>query len=330
MAHEVETMAYAGATPWHGLGKPVPGDLTPPQMLKAAGLDWTVEKRDLFIAAGEEKLGKKVPGQYALTRNTDDRVLSIVGKNFKPTQNEEILDFFKRFVEAGDMDLETAGSLRNGQFIWALARINASFTLGKNGDDVHNYLLLMQPHMYGYARTAKFTSVRVVCKNTLNAALGANLTGDQTKGKVFRMSNTREFDEKAQEEARLALGIATEQAKEFEQAAKLLVRRKAKKDVIEAYFKNVINFDPAKAKKLKDDSVREPSMLVKFREAHTQAPGQDLGTAKGTWWGAFNAVTYVIDHEVGRNRDTALSSAWLGSNAEIKRRALELALEEAA
>lgn len=325
MAHEVETMAYAGATPWHGLGKPVPGDLTPAQMLKAAELDWKVEKLPICLESG-----KKVPGQYALTRDKDERVLSLVGKNFKTTQNEEILDFFKRFVDAGNMDLETAGSLRNGQFIWALARINASFTLGKSGDDVHNYLLLMQPHMYGYARIAKLTAVRVVCKNTLNCALGAGLTGKQTGGKVFRMPNTREFDDKAKEEARLALGIATKQASEFEQAAKLLVRRKAKKDVIDAYFGHVLKFDPTKAKTNNDGTAREPAMLKKFREAHLTAPGQDLGTAKGTWWGAFNAVTYVIDHEVGRSRDTALASAWLGTNAEIKRRALELALKEAA
>ena len=44
MAHMVETMAYAGEVPWHGLGKPVPADLTPDQMLEAAGLDWEVEQ----------------------------------------------------------------------------------------------------------------------------------------------------------------------------------------------------------------------------------------------------------------------------------------------
>ena len=33
MAHAVETMAYAGEVPWHGLGKQVLPDLTPEQML---------------------------------------------------------------------------------------------------------------------------------------------------------------------------------------------------------------------------------------------------------------------------------------------------------
>jgi hypothetical protein len=50
MAHEIEMvngkaqMAYSGALPWHGLGVEVPADLTPDQMLEAAGLNWTVTK----------------------------------------------------------------------------------------------------------------------------------------------------------------------------------------------------------------------------------------------------------------------------------------------
>lgn len=329
MAHEVETMAYAGDVPWHGLGKPVPGDLTPAQMLKAAGLDWGVEKRRIYLDDECGGLGDEVPDQYALTRVTDNRVLSIVGRNFKPTQNEQILEFFRDFVIAGDMDMETAGSLQNGQFIWALAKIKASFTLGKEGDDVHSYLLLMQPHLWGYARTAKFTPIRVVCKNTLTYALGSGLTGKRTEGKCFRMTNARAFDDTAKEEAKAALGIAVEQAKEFEQLAKLLAKKRAKKDVVEKYFRDVLNYDPNK--KTKDGrAVREPVMLGKFRDALIEAPGQDLRTAKGTWWGALNAVTNVVDHKVGRNRGTALANAWIGDNAVLKRRAVELAAQAAA
>lgn len=329
MAHEIETMAYAGDVPWHGLGKPVPGDLTPAQMLKAAGLDWGVEKRQIYLDNGKNGLGDEIPNQYALTRVTDNRVLSIVGRNFKPTQNEQILEFFKDFVMAGDMDMETAGSLQNGQFIWALAKINASFTLGKEGDDVHSYLLLMQPHLWGYARTAKFTPIRVVCKNTLTYALGAGLTGKNTEGKVFRMTNARAFDDKAKEEAKAALGIAVKQAKEFESLAKLLARKRVKRDKVEEYFQEVLNYDPTKKTK-EGRAVREPVMLDKFRTALIEAPGQDFRTAKGTWWGALNAVTNVVDHKVGRNRGTALTNAWIGDNAVLKRRAVDIAVREAA
>ena len=50
MAHMVETMAYAGEVPWHGLGVQVDGNLTPEEMLKEADLDWTVSTLDFSVA----------------------------------------------------------------------------------------------------------------------------------------------------------------------------------------------------------------------------------------------------------------------------------------
>ena len=42
MSHEVETMAFANETPWHGLGNPVSNDMTPQEMMVASGCDWEV------------------------------------------------------------------------------------------------------------------------------------------------------------------------------------------------------------------------------------------------------------------------------------------------
>lgn len=324
MSHAVESMAYANEVPWHGLGYSVPADLTPEQMLKAAKIDWTVSKRDMFLEGGN-----KVPGFFALTRDSDSKVLSVVGSSYKETQNSEILGFFQKFVEAGNMDLETAGSLQGGRYIWALARINSDFSIGKQ-DEMRNYLLLCNPHVYGYARVMKFTSVRVVCWNTLNYALGSNLRGDKTDGKSFSIPHSLKFDDKAKEAAEKALGLAKNQAKEFEEAARLLARKKATKEQVEKYFNHLLGFDPEKAKVKKDGSTREPTNLLKFRDALEKAPGQDLKSAQGTWWGAFNAVSYIVDHEMGRSRDSGLSSAWLGTSADTKVKAFKLALEEAA
>ena len=68
MSHEVETMAYAGQTPWHGLGELVPADLSPIQMLEKAGLDWSVEKRDLYYFSDDEESVFLAPGKKALIR----------------------------------------------------------------------------------------------------------------------------------------------------------------------------------------------------------------------------------------------------------------------
>jgi phage/plasmid-like protein (TIGR03299 family) len=129
MAHLVETMAYAGETPWHGLGKPVPSDLSPWQMLDAAGLDWKVEKIPSFVDIS----GKKVyTGKDALVRSTDGKILDVVSQDWNPMQNEEAFEFFNDFVHSGDMEMHTAGSLRNGQIVWALAKVKESCKLLKS------------------------------------------------------------------------------------------------------------------------------------------------------------------------------------------------------
>lgn len=125
MAHELEmvngeaSMAYAGDTPWHGLGVKVLPDLTPEQMLKAANLDWTVEKSPAYaLINGEPEL----IGRSALVRDRDHSILDIVTDDWNPVQNAEAFDFFHEFVMAGDMEMHTAGSLKGGQIVWALAR----------------------------------------------------------------------------------------------------------------------------------------------------------------------------------------------------------------
>jgi hypothetical protein len=54
-------------------------------------------------------------------------------------------------------------------------------------------------------------------------------------------------------------------------------------------------------------------------------PGAEF--AEGSWWQAFNTVTYKTDHLIGRSADNRLTSAWYGSNKNLKTKALETAVE---
>ena len=145
MAHEVETMAYAGEVPWHGLGVEVSNDLTPLQMMQKAGLDWRVEKVDAYVDINGEQVRT---GQQALVRTSDCTILTNVTDAWNPLQNEEAFDFFAEYVAAGDMEMHTAGSLKNGQIVWALAKVKESFDVFGE-DQVDSYFLFSNPHQYG-------------------------------------------------------------------------------------------------------------------------------------------------------------------------------------
>lgn len=318
MTSAVEKMAYAGQVPWHGVGESVAWNLSAEQMRVAAKQDYTVSKRPLFF----NDKGKKpvvIKNKFSLVRDSDDQMLSIVGSVYRPVQTEQVFAFFHDFVKAAKMRMETAGSLWDGKYVWALARVvGQDFAVGTGKkDEMRNYLLLCSPFEHGKALIMQYTNVRVVCWNTLCMALGSALKG---KGNAFRMPHTKNF-EVEKEEAKRVLGLITQQGDEFKEAAAMLATKKITEKRAEQFFFDVLKKDA--------ESKRTPVALPKYKAALETAPGAMLASAKGTWWGALNAVTYVVDHEQGRSRDSALKNAWLGNQAVLKRRALHLAIDGA-
>lgn len=313
MTHAVEKMAFINEVPWHGLGENVRKGLTAESMRKACHQDYTVSKRAVFYAGSKGNVLD--PNIFALCRDNDDKLLSYVGKVYKPVQTEQVFAFFHAFVKEAQMEIETCGSLWEGKYVWVLARVkNADFAIGKK-DEMRNYLLLLAPFEHGKALIMQWTNVRVVCWNTLCCALGESLRGGAN---AFRMPHTRDF-EVEKEEAKRALGLVMKQSDEFREAAEILSKKKAVKEAVDKYFRHLLNVG---------EKQRTPAAIPKYQAALETSPGCDLKTAKGTWWGVLNAVTYVVDHQQGKSRDSALKNAWLGNQSILKRRALHLALEE--
>lgn len=340
MAHMVETMAYAGKVPWHGLGNKVDGNLTPDEMLVAAQLDWTVSKRPLYFAdkpntwdlndpRGEASL-LKADKHYAIVRDTDNRVLSHCGEAFVPFQNQETMSFFKKFTEAGHMEMDTAGSLSDGERVWGLAKIKKGFKLA-GGDEIEGYLLMANSHKVGSAMTIMFTPIRVVCNNTITLALNQEgMTGK------FRVLHLQMFDEEIMQSAEQALGISGEQMKTFQEQSEFLASKRAKQEHIDNYIAEMLQ-PKLLIERAKADGIDQPPLHEQFtntselvRQAIELSPGATLASAKGTWWGALNGMTYVMDHQKkSSSQDNRLMSAWFGNSAITKRKALTKALEYA-
>lgn len=349
MPHEVETMAYRKegehSVPWHGLGYAIEHDATPEEMLKAAGLNWTVSKRPLWTPAtsvGVESpdIGSilegsliKVPDHFALVRDSDNKVLGPAGKDYIPTQNRQAFDFFKKFTDAGEMRMETAGSLQGGKQVWVLAKLLWKFTL-PGGDIVMSYLLMSSPHVWGKSFVMKFVTVRVVCNNTFVMAMN-----ESTAQKGFRMPHIRAFDSEVYAEAAQTLGIARELFDDFNKKAEIMARATVDQQVVIRYIADI--FQPelmteqfGKAYGAATEITRSKLILdpdspkvdpINFKRTAfdvfnsiNRQPGADLKSANGTMWGAFNAVTYYMDHTAGRDRDNALHAAWFGQKAVLK------------
>lgn len=319
MAHEIEfvdgvaQMAYVGAVPWHGLGVEVPADLTPEQMLEAAGLNWEVQKYPTFAVLDDNDPDSVIEtGQSALIRMKDKKLLDVVSDDWNPVQNAEAFDFFNEFVMAGDMEMHTAGSLKDGQIVWGLAKIKESFELFK-GDQIDSYLLFSNFHKYGFSTDVRFTPIRVVCNNTLTLSLNSKVE------RMVKISHRKQF---VASDVKDMLGIATDKLQKYKEMASFLGSKKAKTESIVEYFERIFPLNS----KSPEEGKRSKNADIALGIINTQ-PGHEY--AEGSWWQPFNAVTFMTDHIIGRSNDARIQSAWYGYNKGLKTKALELAVEMA-
>jgi len=317
--HLVETMAYVGATPWHGLGN----QLAPNQPLDVwadrAGMNWRIEETDVMFRVGSHDLDpiKSFPEQKVLYRSDTGKPLSTVSKRYQVVQPSEILEFYRDLTEVGGYELETAGVLKEGKKLWALARTGQTTTLAGD-DEVRGYLLLATACDGTLATTAQFTSVRVVCNNTLQIALGAN------RGAV-KVPHRSQFDARAVKEQ---LGIAISSWDGFMVRMHELTSRKVSKVESERFFQRLFTYSWAKPEEEGKDKVNERGLKAVLNLFDGAGRGSTLESASGTAWGLVNSVTEYVDHQQrARNPGNRLDSAWFGAGAVLKQRAWDAALE---
>lgn len=319
MAHMVESMAWAGEVPWHGLGARVDQDVSVEEMLEAAGLNWSLERKPLLADLGGGEV-LPIEGKAAWVRNTDRRVMAVSGDSWRPLQPEQTLGFMRNYVAAGAATLETAGSLRNGNVVWGLARLNHEFEV-RPGDRVKGYLLITSPNTVGTAITIRTTTVRVVCANTMALA-------EQGGTVQYRQNHLSDFDVEA---AKAAVGEAHEQLFRAERNAKIIDNLKisindALTKVLVPVFSPDLAEDKEAMRHIEDPDVM-PKKIAQILESVERAPGNK--EVAGTGWAVLNGVTHWADHIYGRDAGTRLHRSWMGDNSknklEVERRLLELA-----
>lgn len=319
MAHNIDSMAYYGEVPWHRLGVRVPSHSDAETMIKAAGLDWEVKMRPA-PGAYIDKKGKA--NRYVLVRmprqDTKEReiLLGIVTNRYRPLQNVEAFRFFDPIVGDRKSSFETAGSLGQGERVWAQARMPDAMQIVR-GDECHNYLLLSNTHTGDGPVSVKFTSVRVVCQNTLMLAMDDGQKAyivRHSKNMLLRLDELAEF-----------LSITQKVFLKAEQEFKRLARVEMVKGRMNKYLETL--FPLTEAQKKKDET---PPKWLHIKKVFESRPDLQLDGVRGTLWGAYNAVAAFEDYRQPKQEELAdqrLERTWFGSGAELKQKALEKASE---
>jgi phage/plasmid-like protein (TIGR03299 family) len=328
MAHEIDfsnkraNMAYVGETPWHSLGAKLPAGADMETWRQAAGLDWEVVETPVMFQDRTPPAFREFPTQKVLLRSDTRAPLSTVSKWYNTVQPGEVLGFFDELVKSAGFQLETAGSLRGGNRIWALARVGEDAKI-IDGDMVRPYLLLATSYDASMATTAQFTSIRVVCNNTLTAAVGDSKRGvkegaAEPKVKIAHLSK---FDA---QDVREQLTIAVSGWDEFIIKSRMMAQSPLDEELVDAFLLNL--FKTKRDDLIAAEKARNTKGYKRVLELFNGAgAGSDM--AGKTVWGAVNAVTQYVDHERGLKRETGLDAAWFGEGATLKDRAFSIAKE---
>ena len=339
MAHELEimengqaSMMYVGDVPWHGLGTYVENEVTAAAAIKLAGLDWESEKRELFIQGENEVdgipvIGQKVPDKFAVTRMTDNKILGVVGSDYEIIQNLDAFEFMDSIIGEGQAVYHTAGSLFGGRRIFMTVKLPGEISVGP--DSIQKYLVLASGHDGSFALHVKWTPIRVVCWNTLNAALEVGRNGKPRNSVSIR--HTRNYKQNISE-ARELLQLTDYYYQQIEKCFNRLIDTQITVAGVKEFTEQLLPL-------AKDDEGNEKaSKYIQTRRDEIvdltyNGKGQDAAEVRGTRWAAYNAVTEFVDHQrkyYVRDGSDQTSEAvemvgkiW-GGGAMMKQRAFEL------
>ena len=307
-----------GQPAWHGLGKVLDKPATAKEAIEAAGLDFEVEKKQLYFSSVSAFKEPKKPtwqpvgNQYATVRMDTMQALGVVGEQYTILQNREAFSFFDAVVDEGQAVYTSAGVLGIGQRIWIAAKLPRQLHIGKD-DGVDLYTIITNGHDGRVSLQAMTTPVRVVCQNTLDFAIGSGrqaYTIRHTSGLHDRVKDAYQY-----------IGLISKEAGQLELFYQALTSVSMNADQIKTFIKNML---PATRRIGGADiiSTNLKRKREKVLELIETAPGNDMATAKGTAWGVYNAWTHYLDYESPKGK-VYLKSQFTGTRARARARAAD-------
>lgn len=315
MAHNLhkDTMLYVGEVPWHGLGVKLPANATWEQVVELGGF-YEVGTEDVLVASG-----RKVPGRKAIVRKDTGAPLSVVSDSYEVVQFSEVAETLVK-AAGSDAVFHTAGLLgADGSRGWLLAELPRVIRVKGDSSEIRPYILGTTAHDGRNAVMLRNVATRVVCQNTLGAAL--NESGAYA---VTIHHNARAHDRL--DMAREAFAALSKGMVEFEELANFMASTRFGIKRMRATLDALLPVpEPKKGEELtaairaaQTRAEEKRELVLKLFESGT---GIDSGI-RGTAWGAFQALTEYADHFGHKDPAKRLNSVWLGAAANFKAAAL--------
>ena len=304
MAHEFSSGVFCYNKPaWHRLGVVVDGTLSAREAFRVANADFHVAGRPVFDADMQP-----IAGYQAITRMDTGRTLSVMTETYTPIQNESLIRIAEALHE--DINMDAVCVLSDAKKVTFTARVRGAEGDVVPGDPVQQYLIGCTSHDGSIPFQLLFSPIRVVCQNTLSAALG--MVGSQRHShQSIRIRHTKNADRLIQRlpelidvRKRQFIGGLDELRHMASTSCTMAQFRQYISSVFADQLQGTVN------EKRGDKSSARPKVLEDLPVWHSvlrkfegNSIGSDLLSGRGTAWSAYQAVTEYISHESGRAND---------------------------
>lgn len=321
-----QTYSFAtyGEKAWHGLGQVVDKAMTAKECIELANLDYEVGKTALMAEIPTETGGtiyQPYEQKFATFRKDNNKVLGLVGSRYEIVQNKDAFAFFDAIIDEGEAIFETAGALGNGERIFVTAKLPEDMLVG--GEPCNKYIILTNSHDGTSSIIAGFTTVRIVCNNTLQAAL-KNLNNkvliEHRIGAKDRLS-----------EAYKVMNIASKYMGEVEGVFNSMAKAKCDDNLLREYIKTVMKpeykgvLTEDEQDKLSTRFKNQVESIYSFALSH---PTQTTEATRGTIWGAYNAISGYYNYLAKfKTSEDKFSSQMFGAGHNKIQKAFSTALE---
>ena len=295
---------------WHGLGQVVDKAMTAAEAIELANLDYEVEKTTIHARIeGEDGIALYQPfeDKFATYRKDTQETLGIVGGRYEIVQNKDAFGFFDAIIDEGEAIFETAGALGKGERIFVTAKLPEDMLVA--GEECNKYIILTNSHDGTSSIIAGFTSVRIVCNNTLQAAL----KGLTNKVLIEHRTGAKERLAEAYKVMNIGSRYMTEVQDVFNQMAKTQITD----EVLQNYIISVMKPE-YKALKSKEEeekiSTRFKNQVTSIYEFALSHPTQQTDATRGTLWGAYNAISGYYNYiQKYKNEEQKFTSQMFGN-----------------
>jgi phage/plasmid-like protein (TIGR03299 family) len=287
---------------------------------KESNLEWEINASPLMYKT-EGGILIKDDSKKVLYRSDNSVNFGVVGKDFKVVQPRKVLDFYSKLSKRLNINLEAAGYVKRGALIWGLADLGNNFRI-KGQDEVRSHLMFSTANDGTRATNIHFISKRIVCNNMLNFAF------NEASNSPYHVRIPHMVEITEQKEAAILEDIiqgVDVHWKEFEKQSCAMAETGMTKDAVLEYFTDLMSVQSRDTGELivPDSKLKTIEKLLKVYEG---GMGQNTRSAKGTLWGALNAVTRYIDHETNyRSEVSRIQTSQFGTGNSIKNKAFKQA-----